>query len=230
MSCGHEQEVELFGKTSARERKISYFETQGLCKACYSKKMQVEMENEPFSFHASVLPYIDENNGEILVFVWFSGNTKPHKEKIKEIGYSWQTRDVSEGMYGLDYQKPELCWGKIIYASEFEQELEKAYSLGAEKTIMKNTLETMIAKSIASDQQKKWEKKYAAITSLEKPKIPEIIKGHRWNHKIYGKIGHYSIYPDGEKMEISNEQAKDLEEYLEEKRKYDKKVEEIKRC
>ena len=40
MSCGHQVTVDLVGKNSERERKIKYFETQGLCKECYKKEMQ----------------------------------------------------------------------------------------------------------------------------------------------------------------------------------------------
>ena len=34
-SCGHEETVELFGKSADRERKIAYFEKHGVCSECY---------------------------------------------------------------------------------------------------------------------------------------------------------------------------------------------------
>lgn len=40
MSCGHEDNVELFGSGSERERKLEYFKNCGLCKECYKKKMR----------------------------------------------------------------------------------------------------------------------------------------------------------------------------------------------
>lgn len=43
---------------------------------------------------------------------------------------------------------------------------------------------------------------------------PDLIKGKRWNQKIYGKSGNYSIYPDGEKVNISDEEAEELKKYL----------------
>lgn len=45
---------------------------------------------------------------------------------------------------------------------------------------------------------------------------------------IYGKEGNYSIYPDSEKVMITDEQAAEIREYLKQKEKYKKKVEEIK--
>ena len=80
MSCGHEDTIELFGKTADRERKIEYFKSSGLCKECYKKQMQEKAETEGLIFNATVLPYIDDDDGSILLNVWFSGNTKPCKD------------------------------------------------------------------------------------------------------------------------------------------------------
>ena len=44
-SCGHTQEIELFGKTSARYEKIEWME-RGLCPDCYRAKKQEEREQE----------------------------------------------------------------------------------------------------------------------------------------------------------------------------------------
>ena len=43
--CGHDQEVELFGKTSARYEKIEWM-ARGLCPDCYREKRQQEREQE----------------------------------------------------------------------------------------------------------------------------------------------------------------------------------------
>lgn len=86
MSCGHEETIDLVGKVSERYRKIDYFKENGLCKECYKKKMEEESSKEPFNFNATVLPYINEENGNILLNVWFSGNTKPYKDNIKLLG------------------------------------------------------------------------------------------------------------------------------------------------
>ena len=61
-----------------------------------------------------------------------------------------------------------------------------------------------------------------------KPLVPEVLKGHKWNQKVYGKSGNYSVYPDGVKISITDEQANEIEEYLKQKEEYKKKMEEIK--
>ena len=41
-ACGHTETVELFGKTSERERKIEWMEGNCLCPSCYKEKQQKE--------------------------------------------------------------------------------------------------------------------------------------------------------------------------------------------
>jgi hypothetical protein len=45
-SCGHKETVQLFGKTSDRERRIKYFEEQGLCSECYKEQKKIDAEIE----------------------------------------------------------------------------------------------------------------------------------------------------------------------------------------
>lgn len=45
-SCGHEAKVELFGKTSERDRRIAWYEKEGVCPDCY-RKMKEEERKQP---------------------------------------------------------------------------------------------------------------------------------------------------------------------------------------
>lgn len=83
MSCGHEQIVELFGKSSEREKTISYYEKDGLCTECYKKMCAEQAKKEGLVFNASILPYIDKIDGSLLISVWFSGDTQTYKDEIK---------------------------------------------------------------------------------------------------------------------------------------------------
>lgn len=42
-SCGHEEVVQLFGKGTEREKKIDYYQTRGICKACWMEQKAIEM-------------------------------------------------------------------------------------------------------------------------------------------------------------------------------------------
>lgn len=66
MSCGHEETIALIGHHEERDRKIKFFETEGLCKECYRKKMEADAEKEGLLFNATVLPSINEKNGTVI--------------------------------------------------------------------------------------------------------------------------------------------------------------------
>ena len=226
MSCGHEDTVELFGKTSDRERKIEYFKSNGLCKDCYKKEIEQQNESEGLSFNATILPYINSEDGNILLCVWFSGNTKPYKDNIKSLGgYRWCTKESLEDMFSMS---DSLCWNKIINIEDYQNEIDKAVSIGAKVIVAKNDFYNMASYKTAINAQQEWKSKMNKLTEVVKPEVPEVLKGHKWNQKIYGKSGNYSIYPDGQKVMVTDEQVAEIKEYLIAKEEYNKKVEEIK--
>lgn len=227
MSCGHEDTVELLGNGKERERKIAYYEKNGLCKKCYKKKMEEQTESEELIFNATVLPYINEENGDIMLSVWFAGNTRPCKDAIKSLGgYKWSERAAAIDF--LSTEKPPLCWNKVISLKELSDEITKATSIGADSVVSDKGLFAMINYQIALEKQKEWMDKKDKIESIRKPAIPDILKDCKWNQKVYGKSGNYSIYPDGERVTISDEQAEEIKSYLQEKEEYEKRVKEIK--
>lgn len=227
MSCGHEETIDLVGKVSERYRKIDYFKENGLCKECYKKKMEEESSKEPFNFNATVLPYINEENGNILLNVWFSGNTKPYKDNIKSLGgFKWSERSSADDYLSL--KKSPMCWNKNIELDDLKNEIQKAKSIGAESIISDDGLFGMINYGIAIEKHKEWEKKYNKIKYIKRHNVPEIIGKHDWNWKIYGKSGNYSIYLDGEKIVITDKQAEELEEYIHAEEEYKKDIQLIK--
>lgn len=226
MSCGHEDTIELTGKGSDRERKLEYFKSDGLCKACYKKKMEEETGKEPLTFNFTVLPFIDEQDGNILLNVWFDGNTMPKKDDIKSLGdYRWGKRRSANDHFSTD--RPPLCWNKCIPLDMLPAEIEKAKSIGAECITPEKGLFAMANYQIALDLHKEWEERQTKIAKIISPTVPDILKGRKWNHKIYGKSGNYSIYPDNEKVIVSDEQAAEIQEYLKQKEEYEKKIDQV---
>jgi len=174
-----------------------------------------------------VLPYINEKDGSILLSVWFSGDTKPHKDEIKSLGnYSWSERESADDWYS--FQLPTLCWNKIIKLDSLEEEIIKATSIGAKSMVADSGLFAEVHYRIALERQKEWREKKEKIDLIKKPAVPEVLKGCTWNQKIYGKAGNYFIYPNGDKKLITDEQAEEIKNYLTLKEEYRKKVDEIK--
>lgn len=115
----------------------------------------------------------------------------------------------------------------FVLDHELNDEIKKVKSIGVEHFSIDKGLFATINFQIALEKHNKWKTKRDKINALEKPIVPEILEGHMWNGKIYG-IKTQSIYLDGEKIEISNDQADELERYLTEKEEYRNKVREIK--
>ncbi len=227
MSCGHEETVELIGPGKERERKLAYYENFGLCKECYKRKMEEKENSEGLYFNASFLPYVDEDTGKMLLFVWFSGNTRPAKEAIKGIGgYRWTDREAADDWYKPLSQK---CWGKTIDVDQLEDEAMKAAEIGAESVIPDQGLFALAHYEIAKKVQKEWQDFHEKIDAIPKPEKPDILKGHKWNGTIYGRKGYYSIYPDGDKVNITDEQADEIKKYLDAKEEYKSKISQIRR-
>jgi hypothetical protein len=78
------------------------------------------------------------------------------------------------------------------------------------------------------EKQKERKELQEKLCQIPKPTVPSVLAGHKWNQKIYGKAGNYSIYPDGDKVMITDEQVKEIKTYLAAKEDYKRKVEEIK--
>lgn len=223
MSCGHEEKVSLLGKNEEREKRIKFYESSGLCRECY-KKMEEKQNEQELIFRFSVLYYIDQKTGSILLSASFEGNTKPYKDTIKSLGgYRWGERETSDDLFS--YKRPSLCWRKTIKLEELENEISKAVSIGA-KVISNPSLFESGNYHTALEEQREWKQKREKIESI-RPIIPEKLKGHKWNQKIYGKPGNYSIYPDGNKVNITDDEAAEISKYLKEKEIFKQKEKEI---
>ena len=225
MSCGHEETVELLGKRTERDRKIEYYKAYGLCKACYRKKCEEEAAKMGLYLNVSVYPRINEENGEMLLFLWFSGNTRPHKDDIKTLGYRWAQSEVTDDEQCV---RRELCWGKLIGAEELNGEIEKAVAIGAESRLPDNGLQGLKWYHVVKEDQEDWKTRQEELASVPKPKVPDVVKGRSWNGKLYGGAKK-SVYLDGEQVMLADAEVEEIKRYQSQKEEYQKKILEIKR-
>jgi hypothetical protein len=118
-SCGHTREVNLIGKNSERERKLEWY-SRNECPRCWTQKQPVTLEagltrfNHPYS-----VPVVE--------FV-LTGNTWPHKDKIKSLRYFWGESysgfgDISD----LLGAKSRMVWRKTIPIRALGLDEDKIY-------------------------------------------------------------------------------------------------------
>lgn len=220
-ACGHgSHTIELYGKSVERERKIKWYESNVVCPECYKLQKQQEAQAKGLELHVEINP-IDLNTP---IVIYFDGDTMPHKDDIKALGYRWGYKPVSglAGLFGA--QKPSKVWSKCIAINELESALKQAEPL--QPKVINNI--RAIDMAAYRDYSAKHSATQAKIDAIPKPKCPDIINGKRWNGKVYGKSGHYTIYLDGVKRDITDDERDSLLEYLQQREEYNKKITEIK--
>lgn len=223
-SCGHEGVVSLFGKCSERERKIRWYEEEGVCSECFKQKKMAEEAKKPLTLNHTVnVLKIDEQTGEILFELSFSGNTMPHKDAIKALGYKWEDEYVSD--FRTLVKGSGKAWRKEVKQSNLAEEFKKAEDIGAiinTKGLAKD-LEPIHLQG-ALKLQEEWNKRQAAKAAIPKPKVPAILKGHKWNNTIYGKKGGFRVYLDGAETFLTDEEAEEIKKYVADKAGYKEKL------
>lgn len=219
-SCGHNGTVQLVGKATERDRKLEWYASCGLCPECYKAKKLAEEAKQSITLHITPMAAISSDNGEPLYCIWLDGNTRPEKDNIKAAGFVWDIIDAGLLCY-------KRGWQCKVERAEIADMVDAVKALGG---VIANDIVDVFAVSASSaalEMQKKWHERQSKIDSISRPSAPDTVKGHRWNQKIYGKKGNYSIYPDGVKTQITDEEAAELEAYLKAKAEYKAKVAEI---
>lgn len=98
-SCGHEATVDLFGKTSERERRITWYEKEGICPDCY-RKMK---EDERRQADAELAAYADKIETE---------HNLPKLEGTEK-QVSW-ARKIRAGVIRAWEAKPDIFYNEFI--------------------------------------------------------------------------------------------------------------------
>ena len=190
------------------------------CPQCWGREQRKKETETPLALNIEIDPYSLNNP----ILLWFSGNTIAAKDDIKNIGsYYWSDRPMS-GTFGIFNLNNKMCWNKLITVDNMDLEIKKAKEIGAE--INNNIKETDLIVYAKVKQEKDQEEaaKAEKMKDIKKPECPEILKGNKWNQKIYGKKGSYCFYGNNEKISITDKQKEDIEHYLKEKEVYQKAV------
>ena len=226
-SCGHTGVAELFGKEKDRQSKIQWYENNGLCPECYKKKMMEKKSQMPLTINAVLDLTVAKDN---LLF-YFSGNTTPVKETIRELGYRWS--DLYVGFKGLiSAEKPDMGWQKHISINDLDNEIDRVYSAfpEVEAKINISQIDLMCVKEKEEAKERNKQDYEKEVSELTKPVKPECYPTERWNEKVYGseKNG-YRIFLNGNAVAVSPSEKEQLAKYISERDEYNNRVREIKR-
>lgn len=106
MSCGHDEEVTLYGKIKDREGKIKWFEENGLCKECYKAKMQEQNEKVWKAIEGEInLPELEGSEKQIA---WATEIRKRSFVKVARAAINEKTK--KQAFERLAGQKKAAYW------------------------------------------------------------------------------------------------------------------------
>lgn len=198
-SCGHIGVVTLYGKNTEREKKLKWYSESAICPDCYKAEMQAEQEKAGLHVLVEATTDIDLH-AEPLFNIRIFGDTTPIKENIKKAGFRWSE-------YGYEY-----VWNVSVPLNKVAETVQKAIKLGAEYADADTDYTASENYKIAQAKAAQWIKEHGKA-----PDVPPILKGKRWNGKIYGKD---KVYLDGTETVLTAEQLTEIKGYITAKEKY----------
>lgn len=212
--CGHIKTVDLSGKESDRQRKIAWLESSCNCSQCEEKKAleasqarkELLLRNGfAFSFSGTEkqIAYAEDIVGNALANII---NSESANDEYRIIAAKMLVAGMA-AYKGVDFRSAKSV---IENKAKIENYVEGAIASLSRTEISEKTLENM--KKMLNDAESLINTTPAAPTAAE-PTVPALIKGKRWNGKVYGKSGNHSIYLDSVKTIITDEQAAELEAY-----------------
>lgn len=221
MSCGHEDLHVIYGTAEEREKRIQFFKEFGLCRECYRKLKREEEIAAGLQFHADISPF-PATTGDIRVESHFTGNTQDYASIIHSLGYQLDYPPLE-----FDSDPPRRkVWFRHYSYEAIDLELARLSEVLPDAILHTELIsEENPNFKIAQKRRQEMKTLQSKIMNVKKPAAPEFVKGKVWNQKIYGRTDHYSIYLNGEKVSVSNEEARKLEIYLKDMDGYQKEIE-----
>jgi hypothetical protein len=158
--CGKNYVKDITGKK--QDETLQYHQHYGVCPECWKEEKRKKEKEMGLLFCATVLPFVNEDTGELMIELYFDGNTYDSKELIKSIGgYHWDAIKSGGDFYSA---YPKKSWMKWIPAKKERiiKEIEKAESIGA-KYVEKTDLFLKAQYEAALEQQKDWKRRHKKI-------------------------------------------------------------------
>lgn len=166
------------------------------------------------------------------VLIIFGGNTKQNKEKIKELGADWTHEYPSEGDF-MNTRKSGFRWVIRCNTNEIGTKLLEIKKIGAKinnlpsKTDISSYLHTLKEYETVKRKYHLAIEELGAIPSWSSEINDIWPEEARWNGKFYGKSGKWCVYLSNEKIDLTDEQNKSMEETMNQRNLWKKKKNEI---
>lgn len=199
-----------------------------LCPACYKAQKQEESKALGLMAEARLDDTAALLKGAAEVVIVITNGSYEHKDELKAAGYRWTadfpvSRKCGPAGLLLDIVGgPETkMWAKRMPLANLPAAVEEIQAMGGKIRLPAEGERAGYADTLRYGQKKAAEKAAAEAEAEAKvaaalealghcPEYPEdvaaILAGGRWNGKIYGKKGNWSIYIGGDKQPLTDTQ------------------------
>lgn len=233
-SCGHEGTVNLYGKQERRDREVAALEHYGLCPECYQEKRRKEDKEMGIVGLCYVVPLSQEK--KVWLILALTGDTYDNREVLKELKFSFSELFSPPGM-DIGWKGFRAWFDSIPITSP--EELEEGWQkylerMDALRAALPAVLCTLRMEHCSLDEKamevifEHHRKVKVELAKLTRPAVPEFIRGHEWNKKIYGHGKWANIYLDEEKRLLAGDEEELVRSYLEDWEDYCRRVKDIK--
>ncbi len=158
----------------------------------------------------------DYNRLRYILF--FSGDFDIDISKLEQLGFKYTRLPLAAQEIADKYTDIGLC--KAVKIEDKDQAISEIAALDIPIIDHTPTWDLLLledCQELAKEQH--------FIPRTEIPEQPDIIAGRHWNHKFYGRPGNWSIYLDGERVQISDSEKSILDWYVKRLIDFESKVE-----
>jgi len=171
------------------------------------------MNTEPDDLTLNVV--CDYNRLRYILF--FSGDFDIDISKLERLGFKYTRLPLAAQEIADKYMDIGLC--KAVKIEDKDQAISEIAALNI--PIIDHTPAWVL---LLLEDCQELAKEQHFIPRTEIPEQPDIIAGKRWNCKFYGHPGNWTIYLDGEKVQISDSEKIKLESYVKQLIDFESKI------
>lgn len=230
-ACGHGSTTKnLTGKVAERERYAAWAEANMVCPVCYKSQKAAEDAASPQTAKITLVPA-----AEPIIAIEISGQLEANKDALYALGYRWSD-STSGGLMGyFSMSRPARVLAILhkiesapVVSAWINEQAAALKPLGYAVQDALTALDLAYIAKLTSARQDDADAKSAARARLAeikandpRPEISPLRKrineiearsGRKWNGKIYGKPGRYSIYVADTQYQLTDAEVSEREE------------------
>lgn len=128
--CGgtFEKSVKKANRREADAWEAWAVKTFDICPKCWGEEQRIKEESTPLGLEV----YVDTTVLDYPIALSFTGNTRPHKDNIRALGFQWEEKGGKGFLGALAAKSSGLGWVKHMSADRYQTELDKAKCLGVD--------------------------------------------------------------------------------------------------